>query len=73
MIGDYEMPGNTMNIAGKVQILHPQFEASPLWLGQENLEGKTILLHSEQGLGDSIQFCRYIKKFKNKGCTTLLK
>ena len=32
----------------------------PLWLGEESLSGKTILLHSEQGLGDAIQFCRYI-------------
>lgn len=44
----------------------------PLWLGKENLKGKTILLHSEQGLGDSLQFCRYIKKFKTMDCTTLL-
>ena len=34
--------------------------AEPLWLGAEPLDGKTILLHSEQGLGDSLQFCRYV-------------
>ena len=32
----------------------------PLWLGNESIEDKTILIHAEQGLGDSIQFCRYI-------------
>ncbi|HWR00431.1 MAG TPA: tetratricopeptide repeat protein [Chlorobaculum sp.] len=32
----------------------------PLWLGKEPLTGKTILLHSEQGFGDTIQFCRYV-------------
>ena len=32
----------------------------PLWLGDEAIAGKTILLHSEQGFGDSIQFCRYV-------------
>ena len=31
----------------------------PLWLGNSALTGKTILLHAEQGLGDSLQFCRY--------------
>jgi hypothetical protein len=34
--------------------------APPLWLGEEPLAGKTILLHAEQGLGDAIQFVRYL-------------
>lgn len=33
----------------------------PLWLGQTEVSGKTILVHSEQGFGDTIQFCRYVK------------
>jgi tetratricopeptide (TPR) repeat protein len=32
----------------------------PLWLGKTPLAGKTIFLHHEQGLGDTLQFCRYI-------------
>jgi tetratricopeptide (TPR) repeat protein len=32
--------------------------AQPLWEG-ETLRGRTILLHAEQGLGDTLQFCRY--------------
>lgn len=34
-----------------------------LWLGKEDLSNKTILIHSEQGFGDTIQFCRYLKFF----------
>ena len=30
----------------------------PLWLGQMPVAGKTLLLHAEQGLGDTLQFCR---------------
>ncbi len=41
-------------------------EYRPLWDGS-NLQGKTILLHAEQGLGDSIQFVRYAAMVKNKG------
>ena len=31
----------------------------PLWLGQDFAPGTTILLHAEQGFGDTLQFCRY--------------
>jgi tetratricopeptide (TPR) repeat protein len=31
----------------------------PCWLGSQSIAGKTVLLHSEQGLGDTIQFSRY--------------
>ena len=31
----------------------------PPWLGTENVSGKTVLLHAEQGYGDAIQFVRY--------------
>ena len=44
----------------------------PLWLGNEDLAGKTILLHAEQGLGDTIQFCRYAKKVAGLGATVVL-
>lgn len=35
-----------------------QFEC-PLWLGQPDLAGRSILVHCEQGLGDALQFIRY--------------
>jgi len=44
----------------------------PLWLGDEDLRGKSILIHSEQGLGDSIQFSRYCDLVKSKGARVIL-
>jgi len=44
----------------------------PRWFGQESLAGKTILLHSEQGLGDTIQFCRYVKLVADLGARVIL-
>jgi len=44
----------------------------PLWLGQESLAGKTILLHSEQGLGDTLQFCRYVPLVADLGAKVVL-
>ena len=43
----------------------------PLW-GGEPIEGKTILLHSEQGLGDAIQFCRYVPLVAERGARVIL-
>jgi tetratricopeptide (TPR) repeat protein len=43
----------------------------PIWRG-EALEGKTILLHSEQGLGDAIQFCRYVPLVAVRGARVIL-
>ena len=45
---------------------------APLWLGAEPLAGKTILLHSEQGLGDTLQFCRYIPMVAGLGARVVL-
>jgi len=40
----------------------PPFQSyQPLWLGQTSIKGKSILVISEQGLGDCIQFFRYVK------------
>jgi tetratricopeptide (TPR) repeat protein len=34
--------------------------AQPQWRGEAIAPGQTILLHAEQGLGDTLQFCRYV-------------
>jgi len=44
----------------------------PLWLGVEEIANKAILLHAEQGLGDTIQFCRYAKLVKERGALVFL-
>jgi len=44
----------------------------PLWLGNERLDGKTILLHAEQGFGDTIQFSRYASLVASLGARVVL-
>ena len=44
----------------------------PLWLGREEISGKTLFVHWEQGFGDTIQFCRYGKLLSAKGANVVM-
>jgi tetratricopeptide (TPR) repeat protein len=43
----------------------------PRWFG-EPIADKTILLHSDEGLGDTIQFCRYARLIAARGARVIL-
>lgn len=43
-----------------------------LWMGKEPLAGRRILLYAEQGLGDTIQFCRYVERVAALGADIVL-
>lgn len=45
----------------------------PLWLGEQPLAGRTILVHAEQGFGDTLQFCRYVPLLAARGARVLLR
>ena len=46
--------------------------AQPLWLGDASLQGKTILIHAEQGFGDTLQFLRYVPLVEERGAKIIL-
>jgi tetratricopeptide (TPR) repeat protein len=45
--------------------------AAPLWRGEAG-DGRTLLIHAEQGLGDSLQFCRLVPMAAARGWRVVL-
>jgi hypothetical protein len=43
-----------------------------LWTGRENIAGKTVFLYVEQGLGDTIQFYRFVQPLLARGARVIL-
>jgi len=50
----------------------PKVFRRPPWLGETPLAGKTILIHAEQGLGDTVQFVRYLPRLARMGARVVL-
>jgi tetratricopeptide (TPR) repeat protein len=50
---------------------YPKF-SQPMWLGEEAIEGKTILVQVDEGLGDTIQFARYVPMLAARGARVIL-
>jgi tetratricopeptide (TPR) repeat protein len=44
----------------------------PYWSGAEDLNGRTILVYSGLGLGDTLQFCRYLAWLQAKGAQVIV-
>jgi tetratricopeptide (TPR) repeat protein len=55
----------------KIKGFLPRALPGPMWDGSP-LGGRTILLHWEQGLGDTIHFVRYASEVKKKGGTVIV-
>jgi tetratricopeptide (TPR) repeat protein len=53
------------------QVIRRKF-SQPMWLGSESLKGQTVLIHTEQGLGDTIQFARYAQVLAERGARLVL-
>lgn len=56
----------------QLQYYKQEYDQTKKWDGKESLEGKTILVYSEQGIGDCIQNYRYLPILKERGAKVIL-
>ena len=74
LLGDFE-PGwaghKALRKIPSFAATYPKF-SQPIWLGEEAIEGKTILVHRDEGLGDTIQYARYLPMLAARGARVIL-
>jgi len=51
--------------------IYPEFSQA-MWLGEQSVAGKTVLVHVDEGLGDTIQFARYVPMVAALGARVVL-
>jgi tetratricopeptide (TPR) repeat protein len=50
---------------------YPPFSQA-MWLGDADIEGKTVLVQEDEGLGDTLQFARYVPMLAGRGARVIL-
>jgi Tfp pilus assembly protein PilF len=76
LVGNYELGWREhewrwkAESSGLAPLLRPF--RKPLWLGRDDLSGRTLLLWAEQGAGDVLQFCRYVPLAAKLGARVIL-
>ena len=70
-LGDYERGWAAYEWRWRRKRARPHPYKQPLWDGAP-FPGQTVVLHSEQGMGDTLQFVRYAPLVKERGGTVVL-
>ena len=71
LLGDYEAGWPEYEWRWRRPGVSPPHSGQPLWDGS-SLQGRTILLFAEQGLGDTLQFIRYAPLVRQQGARVIV-
>jgi hypothetical protein len=74
LMGDFKAGWSEREARWKVPglpIIYPNF-SQPMWHGDEDIAGKTVLIYADEGLGDAIQFARYVPMVAARGARVIL-
>jgi len=74
LTGDFESAWTGYQARWKRQAApqsYPNFQQN-LWLGRKEVAGKTLLIFADEGMGDTIQFARYIPMLAARGAKVIL-
>ena len=73
LLGQYATGWPLLESRWKQDFAEPYRHANiPAWLGQDDLAGKRLLVWSEGGYGDILQFCRYLPLLAARGIRTVV-
>jgi tetratricopeptide (TPR) repeat protein len=73
VLGDFENGWPEAEWRWQALRREPPVSGRPAWTGDEPLQGKTIFVYSEQGIGDTLQFCRYVELLADRGAAVALR
>jgi tetratricopeptide (TPR) repeat protein len=73
-MGDFEAGWAEREARWRVPDFSPEYPrfAQPKWLGKEDIKGKTVLICIDEGLGDTLQFARYVPLVVARGANVVL-
>src|SRR5262249_36053734 len=74
MTGNFEAGWTGMEARWRTRFRSPFYPnfSQPVWRGDTDIQGKTILVYMDEGIGDAIQFARYVPMLSARGARAIL-
>ncbi|BAM91990.1 putative TPR domain protein [Bradyrhizobium oligotrophicum S58] len=71
LLGNFDAGWSGREARWNLPSSYPRFQ-QPMWQGEDDIAGKTIIIAADEGLGDTIQFARYVPMVAALGARVIL-